>query len=508
MPIETRSIEDIVTFLVNFIRTNAEERLQADVDLTAGSPIHDLFILPQATQMSLVYDSIAALQILQSIDNATLMTESELDRLAANWFVTRNPATRARGQVLFFSAQKPTEDVVIPIGTTVTSESIAPEGSVTFVVTDGVVVPANDVPTFEIDGRTVFGVLANVKAELPGTEGNIPARSITRTSRGITIKSLPNVTNLEPFSGGTDAESNSEFAARIATVVQGRNIGSVDFLNSLVIDNFPDASQVLVVTGPPLMQRDFGLGGKVDIYIKGSRPLVDVVTIEVDEETFIFPQAPMINPDEIRVTLLREEFDEETGAILLVDDIELALNEDYAIEFDNGLLRKSVRDQSKIRWLRRSNNQLELLGQQVRIEYLFDGLINEIQQKIEEEKIVGLDVLVRRAVARPVTLSIDVDALMETESDRKVIAEDIRDNIVLAINALDIGEGIDTAKLIKIVMENPNVINVRLPFTRFSFVGDEVAMRPALEPAENQFLTTSSDFVEVNIADIKIAEQV
>lgn len=118
-----------------------------------------------------------------------------LDLHAAQRGLVRFPAAHATGTVRFYS--DPAAARTVPAGTVV----LTPAGD-RFVTTKAVRIPA----------RTSFGD-APVRAEAAGSAGNLPAGSITTMALppvGITWCENP-----EPFSGGSDAESDEHLRERL-----------------------------------------------------------------------------------------------------------------------------------------------------------------------------------------------------------------------------------------------------------------------------------------------------
>ena len=98
---------------------------------------------------------------------------------------------------------------------------------------------------------------------------------ITRIS-GITY-----VLNKNNIVNGIDAETDTEFIARIKNRLSGINIHSSNGIKSLIEDNFSTVKDILV-SGPndELMLRDNGVGGKTDVWV-----LEETEPINITNET-------------------------------------------------------------------------------------------------------------------------------------------------------------------------------------------------------------------------------
>ncbi len=114
---------------------------------------------------------------------------------------TKVAETRARGEVTFTNKNN-AESVSIPAGTQVSTTS-----GVVFATTVAVEVPKAKTHGVIIDPGTAD---APIRAIEPGTDGNVPAGSITRVSSAIQAKLVNSddpVNNSAPTSGGTHTET-------------------------------------------------------------------------------------------------------------------------------------------------------------------------------------------------------------------------------------------------------------------------------------------------------------
>lgn len=137
--------------------------------------------------------------------NATLMMAFPmwafgiyLDYIAAEYGVTRKPATRAEGTVTFTGA----EGVYIPLGTRVAvPASSTLEESIYFTTTADATIPVG----LEID--------VEVLAEAEGADSNVAAASITVVDDS--ILDLSSVTNADEMLGGADIEEDEDLRQRV-----------------------------------------------------------------------------------------------------------------------------------------------------------------------------------------------------------------------------------------------------------------------------------------------------
>jgi len=195
------------------------------------------------------------------------LIDHSFEQLASNVGVTRKPGIRARGLGTFFTSRRPSATIPIPLGTRISS------GGVFFVSTEEASIPVENAASFFNPSTGLFSVDVPIRAENPGSSGNLAAGQINTVITN-TTGSLA-VTNPGRTFGGREVETNVQLAERsknaLASVDSGTEAGYRQTLANLpgVLESF------IVTPGNDLMQRDFDpdylkhAGGKVDAYIRG-----------------------------------------------------------------------------------------------------------------------------------------------------------------------------------------------------------------------------------------------
>lgn len=258
---------------------------QPDLDTKPGTVARDLFIDAPASQLGILYDELSGISNKQSL---RLVVGSDLDKLAKNFGLVRKQSTPSTGvPLLTFSS------INTPININRGDKVIAGNGFSYSIMAGVAVVPAaanlykSTASKFreQLDFVGIsdeFAVEATVIATVAGSAGNIGAFSLSKTN----IPGVSNVTNINPFTGGTDQESDVAFRNRILSSFSGSSVGTtLGYLNvALSVTGVADA--VVIEPGDPLMVRDGtivklntdgsktivseGSGGKVDVVVLGS----------------------------------------------------------------------------------------------------------------------------------------------------------------------------------------------------------------------------------------------
>ncbi len=276
-----RTSNEIILALIDFYRT-----AQPQLDTKPGTVSRDLLIDGFSTQLSRLYEELSRISTLQSL---RLAIGSDLDRLASNFGATRKRGSKSSGPVLLTFATLDA-DVSINKGDVVSARNGA-----SFIVSNGVVVSSvfsnayraiasQNRADLDLLGITdEFAVQTLVEATSTGTQGNISKFSISTTE----IAGVSNVTNVSAFGGGSQAEDDASFRSRILAIFSGANTGTELGYKNAVLEDPAVIDAVVIVPGDSLMTRDGtqvniasdgtrtviseGSGGKVDIYVFGSR---------------------------------------------------------------------------------------------------------------------------------------------------------------------------------------------------------------------------------------------
>ena len=146
--------------------------------------------------------------------------------------IERIEGVEATGTVTFTITQALTEDLLIPEGTIVTSDT----GLDYETVTDNIILP----------GETSRDCM--VQAVDVGVEGNIPANSIITEEDGYSTLEGFTVSNTEPFTGGVDYEEDDAFRERIISTMSLQKFGSKPYYISMLMNEFGNAHDILFDT--------------------------------------------------------------------------------------------------------------------------------------------------------------------------------------------------------------------------------------------------------------------
>ena len=286
-----RSFSEIVSTMIQRLSLT-----QPNLDTKPGTVSRDVFVDLPADQISRLYNALSAVSEKQSLATTS---GSDLEKLAANYGLSKSPGSAASG-IVVFCANSLVSDISIPSGTIVTARN-----GIQFRTIGNYLMSSSDKNRLSANssrmrkGLNIAGINTLYALEIPvqavrvGTAGNVGSLQIVTTELRFPVV----VTNLTSMTGATNRESDDSFRAKILSVFTGANVGtSSGYRNSILgADGVVDA--MVVEPGNSLMLRDgtetlalddgstrilnSGTGGKVDIYVLGR-------SIEQLSESFIF----------------------------------------------------------------------------------------------------------------------------------------------------------------------------------------------------------------------------
>jgi uncharacterized phage protein gp47/JayE len=272
-------------------------------DTKQGTFISNVFINPISDEIAAMYGDMKLLRLSQSVLTAV---GDDLDYLASNYFIVRKSATKSSGKVRFYLKNtnksvtliKDTDledSITIPYGTVVSSVGTYTSTAIQFQTTESLVYTRDEIKQLSIDGDTGYRYIeAAAESVATGEDKNIAAGVITSVVT-TNIKGIAFVSNPYAFYGGTDAESDTSLARRIELAITGSNIGTKDGYLSFCLGQNGVVNAKVVGAGDNIMFRDggyindngeyqFGMGGCVDIYIRGHQNMESTYNFTVSSD--------------------------------------------------------------------------------------------------------------------------------------------------------------------------------------------------------------------------------
>ena len=271
----TYNLTDFNDIIRNFLKTNTTEKYP-NIDVSDNSVFDDLYTKPNISNMSDFIEVVNQTDIMMSLSNPDDLSEDTLDIIGYyNYGLERKSGERARAVLnLSFTVVPSGQSIIVPANSVFST----PDG-LTFISPSTAYTYTNDELVASYNPSTLlYTVQLAVSASDVGEDYNVGANQITIFPNTIS-DALESVTNPESAAGGTAKETNADYAKRIREWYVTRYLGTSPNYEAGVKEITPDITDVKVFGyGDPEMTRDviisddeeIHIGGKVDIYVKGS----------------------------------------------------------------------------------------------------------------------------------------------------------------------------------------------------------------------------------------------
>jgi hypothetical protein len=271
----SKNFQSIVSDIIdNILLTNPS------ADVKVGEVLRDVFIDVQSLQIQNVYAVADAAARAQSILTARAQ---QLDRLAYNVNLTRNPSTSSMAIVVISIKGGVTAPTLLNIGDQFYTSSDYQNVSQTFINTQA---------TLLSPGQTQVSL--PVVNTSPGSQGNVPANSITQSSYDFADE----VYNPAAATGGADIESDASLAVRIPLQITGQFLNTYKGISN-AIQNVTDLNGTPYVVTPDntLSRGQY----TTDVYLQLNASYQGTPTQETglaNSKVYIFQQQPIysLNP--------------------------------------------------------------------------------------------------------------------------------------------------------------------------------------------------------------------
>lgn len=509
------NFSQIVQNMITFIKGK-----RPSLNTNPGTVANDVVISTVANQLSAqdgvspsVYSGIQYTQNLQAfVDNAALLTEADLDSIGDNYGMTRNPGTFSTVILTFRIRNYTTTSPIInvPTGTAASTLATNSAPAVSFATTAGITFSPSLAPSYFNPLTGFYEQSTTAVCQTTGTVGNVGAQTITSLLNS--VPGIDSVINNVAATGGTDKESNVDYAARIQIKLEGNNVGTPDGILSLVEEN-PNVQQAIIVgpNDPEMLRNQFG--GSVDVYVKGQvlatvvdsptystsgsqtfilthQPATSINSITgivagnpytfVSGTDFVFHENPNILFSGSTLAASYVEFGVQTFFTVLsvVDPTHLQVSSTSGMQFDDTITQGvtstnvvAVIDPTHVQvastagfapGIAHFTGFLPDNNTVLTITYTYDSLIELLQAEFTENSthIVASDILIREAVEALINVTASI-LVLPGYIPPNVVAN-VQTNLTTYLNALGLGVNIDLSDLVVVIEGTPGVDEVDL----------------------------------------------
>ena len=443
----SKTVNDIRTEILNGIL----DKLPS-IDMTEGTPERDLFVeAPIAGQLIPLWDKVVyTSKLFAPILYYEDLEKSDVEKYMANYNVTLKGKTNSTGIVTFFTKSFPSQDIVIPSGTVVKTDSSEP---IEFVVTGTYTIYVSIASSYYNSVTEQWEINCNVEAVNPGPEYRAGSGTVIVLSSN--VSGIDGCTNSNPVSGGESAESIDSGLRRVITKFQGRGLGATQGIQTYVSGFSHDLS--IVGAEDSDMERDLGRGKCVDIHINGE-------DLEDASDTYVITSTGLNNLETVTyttdsITLNNQPVNEILSVSLNSSILSL---DDYELILDTGLHRKSTSSVDKIQLTSTglTNNGYFEDGDVIEINYLYNALLHTIKNSLNstENHYMNRDYLVREMTEVSITTSFRFKEA--TGQDFNTVSDTVELAISSFINELGSNTNVELADIIGVAKAISSVDNI------------------------------------------------
>ncbi len=441
MSITIKLFTQILNELVGWAQTHADEF----DDFNDGATMKTL-LEALAFEVDFSNLQIEAAQNAAAIDSASGV---DLDLKVADYGVVRKPAVQAAGTLQFtLAAVAPAEGFTVPAGTVVsTVAQFNPYDAIEYTTQADLVIAAG-----LTSGLT--GALANVA----GAAGNQAEEAITVLVTS--ISGVLAVENTTSFSGGTDAETDASLRTRGKAAFLAVTNDREQAFRAAVLAVSGMQAVAVAGFGDPVMTRDNGQGGKVDIYTQIAENLQTAVEIftynpaslsgDYRFSPFVYAPPAFNVLRNVPVRSITSVENLTTAAVISASN--------YELENDDTVFALSDRAQDTLHWLSTAGLSS---GDQIRVTFVYNAAIAAARQAAETKRGATLDLMVKEATPTPVNVSMVVNG--NVGQDPVVLKATLETVLSQYLNSRLLNQDILQAVLVILIGRYNGVQNVSLP---------------------------------------------
>lgn len=232
--------------VVNYIRSKILETTP-DADIRPGSAIDDLLVNPLYSIMSPYINEHENLINFLTLRDPESISESEMDHLASNFFITRLNGSKVTGNVRLYYDRPVSVDIP-------RNAKFISSGGKVFYAKNTYSINKIDMAA-NIEGSLYYAGDILVESEDSGSDYEISANSVISVDSASVVP--VRVRNPRAFTGSTKKETNTELAERIKNTFLASSLLSSYSIENALKTNYSNIRAVNVVgAGSPYMKRD------------------------------------------------------------------------------------------------------------------------------------------------------------------------------------------------------------------------------------------------------------
>lgn len=473
---QLRTLQQVLLFMDTYFDTNAtgfasrqDGTVPNDIINTEGNELQNLYTIMTFMANK---DSIPGLRSLISTDASTQAFQAQLaialnktaqqtqalisqqvDNMAADWDLTRIPASFATLTERFYTTSN--VNVNIPIGTTVQTQGTNP-----IVYATSINVVSQPVALDPV--TNLYFIDVPCIAAVSGSASNVPLQVVNVISPA--LPGFSAARNITASSGGVDQETDSALLDRIEVALQGFQLDTIFGLQKLIGQQTGVVKVFVLDNGNPLVTR--GVGNQVDAWVYG-----DIEQSKTDTITYDTGMGGEI--------ILSKQPVSEILSVLV--NAVLVPTSSYNFVKDTSGFANSVRGNDALVWTMGNEPSN---GDTVDIEYNYNSLIETLQTLLSQPQyqIPNSDILVRQVYN--VLIDVTMTVIFTSGFSAVDVKATITTNLETYFTNIGVGKSVFESNLVQVIEETPGVDHVVLPF-------DILAISPAVTSSSSIPITAN-----------------
>lgn len=419
--VQIKTNETILGELRTFLKAYSRLINTGDTSL-----IKDFILTPLSVAGEVLFTQISTVKDLFILSQ---QSSSDLDIEATNYKLERSTGTAATVTMTFYTESAPTEDVVIPQGTVVSTVGTTFTAAVRFVVASDYTFPLSAIGNYYSYDRARYEFNVFCSAESVGSAGNVGSETIINPVS--TITGITGVTNLSASSGGGDQESDESIRRRIQLTKAGRDLNTANGLQTYIASlNFASAKPIRVEDSTA--ERATG----IDIFVIDSYVLSqsDTFTYRAATSRYYLSKPP--------VRAISQIISSSTGVIAATD---------YGTNIDNSSsLRRSAYASDYVT-IYSSAGLAD--GDTITVTYTYSADVSQTQDTLEldSNNVLTAEVYLKRAF--PLYLRLNASLTLKSNADGPTVRSRVRNGLVQFLSTYNLGDDIQKSDLIVVLQE-------------------------------------------------------
>lgn len=245
------------------------EAIDPTIDVAKG-PVYESMLLPWAKEGGYVEGLVAALGDYWQLENVTQLNQEKVELVGRAYGLEYGKGDPSQGYLTFWATEIPDSDVIIAVGTLVSTN----DGAYVYQTTEQATFYVVNAAAYYNSSNRRYEIKVAAEAVERGSEYDAKQGRIN--TMVTSLDGITGVVNEEDFEGGYSDQTISEFAEDLLELPLGNSLGSVGGLKSLLLRGYASSIQDLAVVTPGdagVFERftETNLRAAVDLYVAGSR---------------------------------------------------------------------------------------------------------------------------------------------------------------------------------------------------------------------------------------------